>query len=225
MNRREVLLVVGGLVTAELLRKSAQAQEAPPREPAIAGTPHAAWNAKAEALMPVLHETRQEPLNIVRAEPDPSLVLRYRMAVDAPATRARETHVQEGRQFHPRFRRPSHRLLRFQAGDFRARAGRPGAAAPHVRRSAAGCRRAFLSLQGPVEQFLAAGRDHQRRLSAAAGAHGAPLRLSLREGGSAGHFAGIHGALRRCARALPSAPRAAPSRRWARLRSCGASMR
>jgi hypothetical protein len=99
MNRREVLLVVGGVIAAELVREPARAQESPPREPAIAGTPHAAWNAKAEALMPVLHETRQQPLNIVRAEPDPSRVLRYRMAVEAPASELAKRTFRKGDSF------------------------------------------------------------------------------------------------------------------------------
>jgi alpha-L-rhamnosidase len=99
LNRREVLLVAGGLVTADLIARSARAQESPPPEPAIAATPDATWNARAEALKPVLHETRQEPLNIVRAEPDSSLVLRYRMAVDAPATELAKRTFKKGDSF------------------------------------------------------------------------------------------------------------------------------
>jgi alpha-L-rhamnosidase len=100
MNRRELLVVVGGLsaLAAELIRRPLLAQ-AQAREPAIAAAPHAAWNAKAEALKPVLSETRQEPLNIVRAEPDPALVLRYRMAVDAPASELGRRTFRKGDSF------------------------------------------------------------------------------------------------------------------------------
>src|SRR5262245_62160266 len=80
MNRREVMLVVGGLLGNELLRRPLRAGQPPPPEPAIAASPHAAWNDKAEGLKPVLLETRQEPLNLVRAERDASRALRYRMA-------------------------------------------------------------------------------------------------------------------------------------------------
>jgi hypothetical protein len=101
MNRREVLLVVGGLTSlaGNLLRQSARAQESPPRDPAIAAEPHPQWNAKAEALKPVLHETRQEPLNLVRAERDASRVLRYRMDVDAPAGELAKRTFKKGDSF------------------------------------------------------------------------------------------------------------------------------
>jgi alpha-L-rhamnosidase len=101
MNRREILLVVGGLSTLAggLLRQTARAQAPPPPDPAIAAPPHDTWNAKAEALKPVLHETRQEPLNIVRAERDDSRALRYRMDVDAPATALARRTFKKGDSF------------------------------------------------------------------------------------------------------------------------------
>ena len=100
MNRRDVLLVIGGLgaLGGELIRRPALAQEEP-RELANAGTPHAQWNATAESLMPVLHETRQEPLNIVRAEADGSRVLRYHMAVVSPATELARRSFKKGDSF------------------------------------------------------------------------------------------------------------------------------
>ena len=99
MNRRELLVVVGGLATvgAGLARRAAFAQPAP--EPDMAAPPHAAWNARAEALKPVLRETRQAPVNLVRAESDPSQVLRYRMVVEAPASELAKRTLRKGDSF------------------------------------------------------------------------------------------------------------------------------
>src|SRR5262245_27543729 len=99
MNRRELLVVVGGLATvgAGVVRRAAFAQPAP--EPNIAAAPHAAWNARAEALKPVLQETRQAPVSLVHAQSDASQVLRYRMVVDAPASELSKRTLRKGDSF------------------------------------------------------------------------------------------------------------------------------
>ncbi len=99
MNRRELLVVVGGLASLGpgLVRRAAFAQPAPP--PSGAATPDADWNAKAEALKPVLQETRQLPVSIVRAEADASQVLRYRMVAEAPAAELAKRTLKKGESF------------------------------------------------------------------------------------------------------------------------------
>ncbi|WP_049973834.1 family 78 glycoside hydrolase catalytic domain [Azospirillum sp. B4] len=89
MNRREMLLVVGGAAVAAAAvstgtSKPAQAQDMV-MEPAVAGAPNAEWGAKADALMPALVETAQPPLALVRAVADTSSPLRWRMETEAPA--------------------------------------------------------------------------------------------------------------------------------------------
>ena len=76
MNRRELLLVVGA---------SAVGAAIPPTPAAAAGDDRARWAAKAQVLMPALHETEQAPLHIVRAIAAAELPLRFRMEIDAPA--------------------------------------------------------------------------------------------------------------------------------------------
>ncbi|MBB6252963.1 glycoside hydrolase [Nitrospirillum iridis] len=96
MNRREMLLVVGGAAVAAAAvstgtPKPAGAQDMV-MEPAVAGPPNADWAAKAEALMPTVTQTAQPPLALVRAVADPAAPLRWRMekeaAADSLATRA-----------------------------------------------------------------------------------------------------------------------------------------
>lgn len=87
MNRRDLLISIaafaGGAGTA-----AADAARAQPAAPANlpAGEPVGRWLEIAERLKPVLTETLQEPLRLVRPQADASLVLRYRMETEAPAT-------------------------------------------------------------------------------------------------------------------------------------------
>ena len=87
MDRRELLLTIGGVTLASMIMNSGETAEAqtPAMEPAIAGEPVAAFAAKAESFVPTLRESIQMPVALVRAVADASLVLRYRMEVEANA--------------------------------------------------------------------------------------------------------------------------------------------
>ena len=98
MNRREVLLVVGGLVTAELIRKSAPAQE-----------PRRASPRSRRRRRGLERQGRGTHTGVARDAPGTaeyrargarsSLVLRYRMAVDAPATELAKRTFKKGDSF------------------------------------------------------------------------------------------------------------------------------
>jgi alpha-L-rhamnosidase len=77
MNRRELILVVGA---------SAVGTTMPLLSAVAAGDDRSRWAARAQSLLPQLHETEQSPLTLVRAVAAADLPLRFRMETDAPAT-------------------------------------------------------------------------------------------------------------------------------------------
>jgi alpha-L-rhamnosidase len=81
MNRRELLLVVGGAAVATKLPAARAAEPAS----STGDGALARWNAQAEALMPAIIETEQLPVHLVRAVAAPETTLRFRMETDAPA--------------------------------------------------------------------------------------------------------------------------------------------
>src|SRR3954464_13146282 len=86
MNRRELLVTMGGAALVGAASASPEAAAAqPPTSPSL-GDPLAAWAAKAESLIPQLLETEQLPVHLVRAIATPEAPLRFRMAADAPAS-------------------------------------------------------------------------------------------------------------------------------------------
>jgi len=96
VNRREVLLLVGGaaLVGGALKLSDSKAQTDHPRT--TAGEPVRAWADKAEALMPELFEVEQYPTRIVRAVADPRSPLRFRMDLEAPAESLAQRVLKKG---------------------------------------------------------------------------------------------------------------------------------
>ncbi len=89
MNRREMILVVGGAATAAAITKPIFA----------AGDDRARWAAKAQSLIPELNETKQLPLNLVRAIAAPQLPLRFRMEIEAPASTLAKQVFRKGDSF------------------------------------------------------------------------------------------------------------------------------
>jgi hypothetical protein len=85
MNRRDLLLAAGTLAAAAALKTDRAGAQVGPMEPAVAGPPVTRWADLAESLRPELVETEQAPLRLVRAVPDPSAPLLWRMETEAPA--------------------------------------------------------------------------------------------------------------------------------------------
>jgi len=81
MNRRELLLTIGGAALASPGSVQAQAVAA-----ADSGLALTRWAAKAESLIPELLETDQLPVSLVRAVAAPEAPLRFRMEKEAPAS-------------------------------------------------------------------------------------------------------------------------------------------
>jgi alpha-L-rhamnosidase len=101
MNRREVLLVVGGTAVATA---TSPILAAAPGADAAVGAPSdsdalARWARKAQALIPKLHETEQLPVSIVRAVPAPGHPLRFRMEAEAPAAELAKRVFKRGQSF------------------------------------------------------------------------------------------------------------------------------
>ena len=86
MNRRELLLTIGGAALASSASVQGQPTAAPLSQPPP-GDLLKAWAAKAESLIPELLETEQLPVHLVRAVAVPEAPLRFRMETEAPACR------------------------------------------------------------------------------------------------------------------------------------------
>jgi hypothetical protein len=86
MNRRELLLRIGGAALVSPASAQAQVAAARPLTPPPPGDVLKAWAAKAESLIPELLETEQLPLHLVRAVAAPETPLRFRMEKEAPAS-------------------------------------------------------------------------------------------------------------------------------------------
>jgi hypothetical protein len=99
MKRRHFLLAAGSLAGAGITLAPGAAGQVRKLAPAIAGTPVAAWAAKAEALVPVLGRTVQRPRRLVRAVADPAAVLRFRMEPEAGADALEERVWRKGDSF------------------------------------------------------------------------------------------------------------------------------
>src|SRR5213592_647556 len=100
MNRREVLLTIGGAALAGPVAAEGQATVVAP--PVRIPSPDArlqAWAATAESLIPALNETEQLPVNLVRAVADPNLPLRFRMEPEAPASTLPGRQLRRGESF------------------------------------------------------------------------------------------------------------------------------
>jgi alpha-L-rhamnosidase len=83
MNRRELLITVGGVAAAGALPGAhlSAAESVGSTDPGAL----ARWKQKAESLTPALVETEQLPVSLVRAVPAPDAPLRFRMESEAPA--------------------------------------------------------------------------------------------------------------------------------------------
>src|SRR6188768_1870408 len=95
MNRRELLLTIGGAALAG----SASAQAETAVAPALAPPPDKllkAWAAKAESLIPELLESVQWPVNLVRAVEAPGAPLRFRMETESPASALEKRELRRG---------------------------------------------------------------------------------------------------------------------------------
>jgi len=95
MNRRELLLTIGGAAVAA--STSAHAETAAP--PELAPPPEKilkTWAAKAESLIPELVETVQWPVNLVRAVAAPETPLRFRMENESPASALEKRELRRG---------------------------------------------------------------------------------------------------------------------------------
>lgn len=81
MNRREVLLVVGGAAVASAVPVRLSAAETAGDAATLER-----WVAKAQSLIPELVETEQSPVSLVKAIPAADHPLRFRMEHEAPAS-------------------------------------------------------------------------------------------------------------------------------------------
>jgi alpha-L-rhamnosidase len=99
MKRRDFLLATASLAGSGILPAADAFGQRRKLAPAVAGTPVAAWAAKAEALKPVLARTVQAPRRLVRAVADPALALRFSMEEEAPAAALRERVWHKGDSF------------------------------------------------------------------------------------------------------------------------------
>jgi len=93
MNRRELLLTIGGAALAGSASAQTESAATLPLGPPPSGDALKAWAAKAESLIPELLETDQLPVHLVRAVAAPETPLRFRMETEAPAS------ALAGRQF------------------------------------------------------------------------------------------------------------------------------
>src|SRR5688572_12162521 len=96
MNRRELLLTIGGAAFAGSASAQSESAATPPLGPPPSGDALKAWAAKAESLIPELLETEQLPLLIVRAVAAPETPLRFRMETEAPASALASRQLKRG---------------------------------------------------------------------------------------------------------------------------------
>src|SRR5687767_12675271 len=94
MNRRELLITVGGAAAASAL-PAARLDAAEPVDSTDPGA-LARWRTKAESLTPELMETEQLPVSLVRAVPAPDAPLRFRMEREAPAAALSARQLKRG---------------------------------------------------------------------------------------------------------------------------------
>src|SRR5690349_15441300 len=94
MNRRELLLTIGGAALAG--SASVQAETATPALGPPPGDLLKAWAAKAESLIPELLEATQSPVNLVRAVAAPGAPLRFRMETESPASALEKRELRRG---------------------------------------------------------------------------------------------------------------------------------
>ena len=86
MNRREVLLTIGGAEFVGAASGQGESVAVLPLSPPPPDSALKAWAATAEALIPKLAETEQLPVQLVRAVAAPELPLRFRMEPESPAS-------------------------------------------------------------------------------------------------------------------------------------------
>jgi hypothetical protein len=86
MNRRELLLTIGGAALAGSASAQGETVAALPLKPPPPDSALKAWAAIAESLIPELAETEQLPVHLVRAVAAPELPLRFRMEPESPAS-------------------------------------------------------------------------------------------------------------------------------------------
>jgi hypothetical protein len=86
MNRRELLLTIGGAAIAGSASAQGEKVAAQPLAPPPSGDALKGWAAKAESLIPELLETEQLPVHLVRAVAAPDAPLRFRMETESPAS-------------------------------------------------------------------------------------------------------------------------------------------
>jgi alpha-L-rhamnosidase len=96
MNRRELLLTIGGAAIAGSASTQAETAAAQPLAPPPAGDLLKAWAARAESLIPELLETEQLPVYLVRAVAAPEAPLRFRMEREAPASALASRQLRRG---------------------------------------------------------------------------------------------------------------------------------
>ena len=94
MNRRELLLTVGGVALVGTGSASVRAMAEPSAESSLE-----AWTKRAQALMPKLHETEQLPVDLVRAVPAPDAPLRFRMERESAASELAKKVFRKGDSF------------------------------------------------------------------------------------------------------------------------------
>lgn len=94
MNRRELLITVGGAAAAGALPGAGlgAARSVDSMDPAVLAT----WLEKAQALTPELVETEQLPVNLVRAIAAPEAPLRFRMEREAAASDLASRQLKRG---------------------------------------------------------------------------------------------------------------------------------
>jgi alpha-L-rhamnosidase len=98
MNRRELLIVVGGAALPAAVSPSLSLANAldSPTQSSTDPAALARWKQQAEALMPKLVETVQSPVSLVRAVAAPGSALRFRMEREAAAEDLASRHLKRG---------------------------------------------------------------------------------------------------------------------------------
>jgi len=99
MNRREMLLTIGGAALAGTASAQGEAIAALPLTPPPPDSALKGWAATAESLIPVLAETEQFPVHLVRAVAAPELPLRFRMETESPASALAGRQLKRGDSF------------------------------------------------------------------------------------------------------------------------------
>jgi alpha-L-rhamnosidase len=100
MDRRELLLAVGGLSALSSCDNSrSSSSKAPAPQGPDSDPPQVRWAERAEALLPTLVETEQEPVALVRPRQELSHPLRYYMDVEAAADQLESYAFTRGESF------------------------------------------------------------------------------------------------------------------------------